>query len=88
MLLASVRFEFLIDDLNLGLGVCGGRSFFTIDRLSIGNVRIHLCFDFRQGLAYAGLFGSRQRTSTVSSTSDFRQESNVVPYTRFSQNST
>ncbi len=40
------------DDLNLGLGVCRGRGVCIINRLRLGGFRIHLCFDFRQGLAY------------------------------------
>ena len=45
----------IYDDLHIGLGVCRGRGVCIINRLRVGNVRIHLCFDLRQGLAYAGL---------------------------------
>ncbi len=47
----------LDDDLDLGLGVRRGRSFFIfVRRLRLGKARVHQCFAFRQGLAYAGLF--------------------------------
>ena len=76
------------DDLNLGLGVCRGRGVCTINRLRLRGFCIHLCFDFRQGLAYyAGMFFEAAYVRGFAM-SDFRQVSNTVPYTSSSQNST
>ena len=57
-----------------------------MNRLRIGDIRVQLCFDFRQRLAYAGLFFEAVYVG-VSLMSDFRQASNAVPYTSSSQNS-
>ena len=46
----------LYDGLNIGLGVCRGRGVCIINRIRGGDIHIHLCIDFRRGLAYAGMF--------------------------------
>ena len=62
------------DVLNLCEGLCRGRGICILDRLRVGNIHIHHCFDFRQGLAYACLI-SRICTFVVLLMSDLRQES-------------